>query len=201
MENLANNYTTTLAASITSTDTTLTVASATGAPSPNFRILIDNEYLLVTAVSGTTFTVTRAIEGTTAAAHSSAAIIAQIITVAGLLQYITDHHTKVNTYYGDFTADIDASTITFDFSLTNKHTVTLGGNRIINFSNMTNGQVGFIELVQDSTGSRTVTFTPTIRWAGGTAPTLTTTAAKADLITIIKRNDGTYAGGVSLANY
>jgi hypothetical protein len=38
-------------------------------------------------------------------------------------------------------------------------------------------------LVQDSTGSRTVTWSTTIRWAGGTAPTLTTGGTKADVVT------------------
>lgn len=73
MENFANNFVTTLAADITSSATTLSVASASGAPSPNFRILVDGELMLVTGVSGTDFTVTRGIEGTGAVAHTAAA--------------------------------------------------------------------------------------------------------------------------------
>ena len=83
-ENFANEYETTLSAGIGAADTSITVASATGAPSANFRIRIDNEYLLVTNVSGTTFTVTRAVEGSTAASHSSGATVTHVLTAEGL---------------------------------------------------------------------------------------------------------------------
>ena len=60
-EQFANNAQSTLTAAITAGATSLTVQSAAAFPSsPQFRILIDSEILLVTAVSGNTFTVTRA---------------------------------------------------------------------------------------------------------------------------------------------
>ena len=49
-------------------------------------------------------------------------------------------------------------------------------------------------------GPWTVTW-PTVRWSGGAAPTLTTTASKADLITIYCRSAGSYAGAVAIPNY
>src|SRR5919199_825417 len=72
---------TTLSSAMTSSQTTMTVVSASGFPSAPFRVKIDSEILLVTAVSGTTFTLddnngtgTRiAQDGTTAASHSSGA--------------------------------------------------------------------------------------------------------------------------------
>lgn len=39
-----------------------------------------------------------------------------------------------------------------------------------------------LKLVQDATGSRTVTFPAVVKWAGGAAPTLTATAGRVDLI-------------------
>jgi hypothetical protein len=66
---------TTLGASITSSATALTVASASGLPAPNFRLLVDNELMLVTAVSGTTLTVTRGYETSAATTHSSGAAV------------------------------------------------------------------------------------------------------------------------------
>ena len=72
-------------------------------------------------------------------------------------------------------------TINFDNGLTQK--VTLGGNRTITFSNPVSGNKYLIHLKQDGTGSRTITW-PTIKWQGGTAPTLTPTANKSDLIFI-----------------
>ena len=72
-ENFANNYVVKLGADMTSSATSMTVNSTAGAPSPNFRVLVDEELMLVTAVvDSTTFTVTRGIEGTTAAAHTAA---------------------------------------------------------------------------------------------------------------------------------
>jgi hypothetical protein len=81
-----NNPQTTLASGIGSGDTTLTVASATNFPtSPNFPIIVDTELMMVIGVSGTTFTVTRGIEGTTAASHVTGAALGQVITAGSLL--------------------------------------------------------------------------------------------------------------------
>jgi hypothetical protein len=86
VEYFANNAQTTLNANITSGQTTLAVTSASGFPAQgNFRILIDSELMIVTGVSGTTFTVTRGAEGTTAASHISTALVTQILT-AGAAQ-------------------------------------------------------------------------------------------------------------------
>lgn len=91
MEKLSNFATTTLSSGINNSVTSLTVASATNFPiSGNFRITIDSEILLVTAVSGTTFTVVRGVEGTSAASHSSDATVGNCLTVLGLWQHIKD---------------------------------------------------------------------------------------------------------------
>ena len=86
MEQFANNPSTTLGAAITSTTaTSITVASATGFPSSgNFRILIDTEIMEVTAVGGTTWTVSRADGGSTAATHLNAAAVTGILTAEAL---------------------------------------------------------------------------------------------------------------------
>lgn len=93
------------------------------------------------------------------------------------------------------TSDTDAATITFDLS-TSLHTVTLGNNRKLALSNETVGQTFVIRLVQDGTGSRTVTWFTTIKWAGGSAPTLTTTASKTDVFGFICTSAGNYDGFV-----
>ncbi len=68
---------TTAAAAIDDSETSITVASATGFPTgQDYRIKIDDELMEVTAGHGTTtWTVTRGVDGTTAAAHSSGAKI------------------------------------------------------------------------------------------------------------------------------
>lgn len=83
-ENFSNNYSTALDGSITDSQTTLDVLSVGGVPSVNFRIKIENELMLVTGVASSTFTVTRGIEGTTAAAHSDGSLVTHVLTAAAL---------------------------------------------------------------------------------------------------------------------
>lgn len=77
---------------------------------------------------------------------------------------------------GSIQADTDGATITFDKNVATNHSVTLGGNRTLALSNMAAGDAITLRLQQDGTGSRTVTWFTVIKWAGGSAPTLTTTA-------------------------
>lgn len=67
----------TLSSSIDATASAVTVASATGFPTPPFRVKVDSEVLYVTAVNGSNFTVTRGVDGTVAASHSGGAVVAQ----------------------------------------------------------------------------------------------------------------------------
>lgn len=72
LEQLANNAQTTLNGSIIAGATSLVLTSATGFPTVgNFRLLIDNEIFICTAISGTTCTVIPGSEGTTQANHTS----------------------------------------------------------------------------------------------------------------------------------
>ena len=87
---------------------------------------------------------------------------------------------------GEITALSDGSTITIDMADSNNFSVTLGGNRTFaNPSNDTAGQCGSIFITQDGTGSRTASWGTDWDFAGGTAPTLTTTAAAVDRIDYI----------------
>ena len=84
---------------------------------------------------------------------------------------------------GAITALTDGSTITPDFAAANNFSVTLGGNRTLaNPTNLTAGQSGVIVITQDGTGSRTLAYGSYFKFAGGTAPTLTTTAAAIDVL-------------------
>lgn len=96
--------------------------------------------------------------------------------------------------YGDYTADTDGATITFNLATSNLHSVTLGGNRTLALSNAKAGQIFTIRLLQDGTGSRTVTWFSTITWAGSAAPTLTTTASKADTFVFLAKTSTTFDG-------
>ena len=86
-EQFANNASTILnmSGNLSSVATSLVVSSSTGFPAGgNFRILIDAEIILVTGVSGTTWTITRGAESTTAASHLNGATVTHILTAASL---------------------------------------------------------------------------------------------------------------------
>ena len=75
----------TLSGALTSSANTLTVSGGTGLPvSGTFRALIDAEILAVTSISGSTWTISRGQEGTTAASHSTGAAVNLIVTAAAL---------------------------------------------------------------------------------------------------------------------
>ena len=83
----------------------------------------------------------------------------------------------------NITALTDGSTITIDMSTACHHSVTLGGNRTFAApSNQAVGQSGSIFITQDGTGSRTASFNSAFKFAGGTAPTLSTAANAVDRI-------------------
>jgi hypothetical protein len=90
----------------------------------------------------------------------------------------------------------DGATVTFDLATGNIQTVTLAGNRTLALSNPSTGQCFVLRLVQDGTGSRTVTWFSTIKWPGAVTPTLTTTAAKTDVFGFICTGSNTYDGYV-----
>lgn len=82
---MARNYSnvaeeTALSTGINSSDTSITVGSNTGYPSVPYTILIDpglatEEVCEVTAVVGTTWTITRGVDGTSASSHDASAVV------------------------------------------------------------------------------------------------------------------------------
>lgn len=89
--------------------------------------------------------------------------------------------------YGDVTGYSPAGggTATLTCQTSNIHQITMpAGNITIALSNDAVGQSLLIDIIQDSGGSRTVTWFSGIKWAGGSAPTLTTTGNKIDTIGI-----------------
>ena len=102
---------------------------------------------------------------------------------------------------GEITALSDGATITPDLADSNNFSVTLGGNRTLaNPSNIVAGQSGSFFITQDGTGSRTLAYGSYYDFAGGTAPTLSTTAAAVDRIDYVVRTT-TSIHAVFTANY
>jgi hypothetical protein len=84
----------------------------------------------------------------------------------------------------------DGATIDWNMATQSVAKVTLGGNRTLNEpTNGSTGQFCSLLIIQDGTGSRTLTWNAVFEFTTDTAPTLTTTAGLADLFTF--RYNGT----------
>ena len=76
----------------------------------------------------------------------------------------------------------DQATVALDASTQDVCKLTLGGNRTMAApTNNTPGQFISILVIQDGTGSRTLTWNAVFEFASDTAPTLTTTASLGDV--------------------
>lgn len=111
-----------------------------------------------------------------------------------------DLNIAANTAYFTETDNGNSGTSdTIDWSTSNKQKSTLTGNCTFTFSAPPGPCSLLLKLVQDGTGSRTVTWPAAVHWSGGSAPTLTTTLNKVDVITFYY-DGSTYFGNSSL-NY
>lgn len=104
-------------------------------------------------------------------------------TVACLGQ--SQNWTAAQTY--PLTTLTDAANISWTASSAQKAKVTLGGNRTMNaVTGAVEGSTYLLWVLQDATGSRTITWTTTgagsFDFGADGAPTLTTTASRADLL-------------------
>lgn len=96
---------------------------------------------------------------------------------------------------------ISTATSTFDWAYSNIHSLTLSNaTTTLSFANPVAGQAIITRLTQDSTGGRRVVFPSTILWAGGTTPTLASTASKTDLFGFLCTASGYYDGVIVGSN-
>lgn len=242
---------TTLAAAITDTGgTSITVSSSATFPAVQFIVSIDTEAMLVTNVTGTTWTVTRGYEGSTTATHENGATIYHDLSAAeadsiaaaapanhthllaagatdvtataaelNVLDGITATVTELN--YADgvtsaiqgqvdakaplaptgatYTPATGAQTVALDVTAGNMHVVTghAEGTAItFTITGATANQPFVVSILQGAVVSTIAAWFATIRWAGGTAPTLTATANKRDTFGFIRTGSATYDGFV-----
>ena len=86
----------------------------------------------------------------------------------------------------DIVSLTDAASIAIDFNAGQNFAVQLTDNRTLeNPTNCVPGQTGSIFVIQDGTGSRTLSFGANYKFPGGTAPTLSTGASACDRIDYI----------------
>ena len=95
--------------------------------------------------------------------------------------HLAGNNTFTGAQRGGTTALSSSSSITPNFGSRNNFTLTLSTNTTIqNPSNLTAGQSGVIVLTYS--GNRTVAFGSYWKFPGGTAPTMTSTSGKVDVI-------------------
>jgi len=94
----------------------------------------------------------------------------------------------------------DAATIAIDLDLANNFRVVLGGSRTLGVpTNPVAGQTGVIDVWQDSTGSRTLSYAWPYVFPGGAAPTLTTTKFTSDELYYYVRSYSTSTVTITIA--
>ena len=178
-------------------DTALPVASGgTGSTSTTFVNLTSNVTGTLPVANGGTgvATITGIIKGAGTGAFAAA-------TAGTDYAGIDTAQTFTKGQRGEITVLTDGATITPDFADSNNFSVTLGGNRTLaNPTNTVAGQSGSIFITQDGTGSRTLAYGTNYDFAGGTAPTLSTTASAVDRIDYVVRT-ATSIHAVFTANY
>ena len=194
-----NNAITTLASAITNSATSLTVAAAAGArfPTPTspdffYATLIEGaniEVVKVTARSTDTFTIVRGQDGTTGTAFGIGARV-ELRVNAALLQEFTQ---KSNPQYLRQVLT-DGATVNWDAKNGQAAQLTIAGNRTIaNPTNLQDASYLTLKLIQDATGSRTITWGSMFKWAAGAAPVLSTAANSYDILSFYY--DGTNLNG------
>ena len=96
----------------------------------------------------------------------------------------------VGTGYSPAITLTDGATLNWNTALGQVAQVTLGGNRTFAApTNLVDGGFYSLLIIQDGTGSRTISWNAVFDFTGGTAPTLSTAAGSKDLIAW--RSDGT----------
>ena len=124
------------------------------------------------------------------------------VTLTGT-QTLTNKTVEAGTFTNGYTEEVNTANTSTAYTISladgSFQVLTLTGNATITMPTATAGRSFILLLKQDGTGSRTVTWS-TVKWPGGTAPTVTSTASKQDIYSFFA--DGTNWYGTTVGqNY
>ena len=138
------------------------------------------------------------------------AILSNIITPTNVLTETSTNTVTNKTYeagvftngYTEETVTANTSTAyTIDLANGTVQYLTLTGNVTYTFPTPVAGKSFMLIQKQDATGSRTVTWPASVDWPSATAPTLTSTASKADKFVFTAIDGSNWLGSVAGKNY
>jgi hypothetical protein len=148
-------------------------------------------------------TLTGILKGNGTSAFS--AVTAPSGTIVGTTdsQTLTNKTIEAGTFTNGYTEEVNTANTSTAYTISladgSFQVLTLTGNATITMPTATAGKSFILLLKQDGTGSRTVTWS-TVKWPGGTAPTVTSTASKQDIYSFFA--DGTNWYGTTVGqNY
>jgi hypothetical protein len=153
------------------------------------------DYTAVSAGGTGVGTLTGIVKGNGTSAFSAATAGTDYVTPTGtetLTNKTLTNPTVTNYVETPYSAN-SSTAITLALTNGTVQIITLTGNATITMPTATSGKSFIMYLKQDATGSRTVTWS-TVKWAGGTAPTITSTASRQDILSFFA--DGTNWYGV-----
>lgn len=144
----------------------------------------------------------------TLAQFNTAVTDADLVSLAGIetltnktLTTPTISGATFNDGYTEETVTANTGTAyTIDLANGTVQILTLTGTCTYTFPTAVAGKSFLLVQKQDNTGSRTVTWGAAVKWPANTAPTITSTASKADIFSFV--SDGTYWYGRTIGqNY
>lgn len=124
------------------------------------------------------------------------------VTLTGT-QTLTNKTIEAGTFTNGYTEEVNVANTSTAYTISladgSFQVLTLTGSATITMPTATAGKSFILLLKQDGTGSRTVTWS-TVKWPGGTAPTITSTASRQDIYSFFA--DGTNWYGTTVGqNY